>query len=95
MCDTLVGVDLCGQGRGVGELQCDVALPLGLEWRHIHDDAAARIGRFAQANSQHIARDAEVLHRAGERKGVGRNHADVPFNVYETVLVEMLGIDRC
>ena len=95
LCNTLVGVDLRRQGRGVGKLQRNVALPLGLEWGHIYDDAAPRIGRFAQADGQHITRDAEVLHRTGEREGVGRNYADLPLYVDKTVLVEMLGVDRC
>src|SRR4029077_10401228 len=42
-----VGVDLGRQRRGVGEFQGDVTLPLRLERRHVHDDAAACVGRLA------------------------------------------------
>src|SRR5262245_26886815 len=55
----LVGVDAGRQRRGVGEFQRDVAFPLGLERCDVHDDAAARIGRLADADHQHVARDAE------------------------------------
>src|SRR6186997_609827 len=41
----LVGVDLRRQRRGVGELERHMALPFGLEGRHVHDDAAPRVGR--------------------------------------------------
>ena len=33
-----------------------MALPFGFKWCHVDDDATARIGRFAQANGEHIAR---------------------------------------
>src|SRR5688572_14219655 len=59
--DALVRVDLGGQRGRVRDLQRDDALPLGLQRRHVHDDAAARVGRLAQADDQHVARDAEVL----------------------------------
>ena len=44
----LVGVDLRGQRRGVGELQRHVPFPLGLERRDVDDDAAARVRRLAR-----------------------------------------------
>src|SRR5581483_1835265 len=41
--DAFVGIDLRGQRRGVGELERDVAFPLGLEGRYVHYDPASRI----------------------------------------------------
>jgi hypothetical protein len=73
----LASVDLGGQWRGVAELQRHVAFPLGLERRHVDDDAAARIGALAQADGEHVARDAEVLDRARQREAVGRDDADL------------------
>src|SRR5260221_2533151 len=43
----LVGVDLRGQRRGVGEFERNVAFPLGFQRRHVHDDASTRAGRLA------------------------------------------------
>ena len=89
----LAGVDLGRQRRGVGELQRHVAFPLRLEGGDVDDDAAARVGGLAQADGEHVARDAEVLDRAGQREGVGRDDADIAHEVDEVLLVELLGID--
>src|SRR3546814_6779090 len=69
-------------------------LPAGVERGDVHDDAAARIGRLAEADHQDVARDAEIFDRAGERKAVRRDDADVGFAVDEILGVEFLGIDR-
>jgi two-component system OmpR family sensor kinase len=87
------GVDLGRQRRGVRELQRHIAFPLRLERRHVDDDAAARIGRFAQADRQHVARNAEVLDGAGQREGVRRDDADVALDVDEGVRIEVLRVD--
>src|SRR5690606_23677982 len=87
------GVDLGRQRRGVGELQRDVAFPLGFERRDVDNDATARVGALAQADREHVARDAEVLDRARQRKGVGRDDAHVALEVDERLLVERLGVD--
>ena len=71
-----------------------MALPFGLQWRHIHDDAAARIGRFPQANSQYIAGNTKVLNGAGQRKRIGGNDADVSLYMHKTVFIKMLGVHR-
>ena len=81
--DALVGVDLRRQRRRVRDLDRDVPFPLGLERRHVHDDAAARVGRFAQADREHVARDAEVLHGARQRERVRRDRAHVRPDVDE------------
>src|SRR5699024_2414785 len=51
LCAALAGVDFGGQWRGVGEFQCNVTFPFGLQRGHVDDDAAARIGAFAKADS--------------------------------------------
>src|SRR4029077_12336354 len=89
-----VGVYLGGQRRGVGEFQGDVALPLRLERCDVHDDAAARIGRLADADHQHVARDAEIFHGPRQGEGVGRDDADVGGAVDEAVVGEVLGVDH-
>ena len=88
-----VGVDLGRQRRGVGELQRHVPFPLGLQRRDVDDDAAARVGRFAQAHREYVARNAEIFHRPCQREGVRRNDAHLSGDVDETLGVEMLGID--
>src|SRR5664279_4082672 len=59
--DAFVGVDLRRKRRRVRELERDVAFPLRLERRHVDDDAAARIRALAEADGEHVARNAEVL----------------------------------
>src|SRR3546814_3324219 len=71
-----------------------MAFPAGFERGDVHDDAAARIGRLAEADHQDVAGDAEIFDRAGERKAVRRDDADVGFAVDEILRVEFLGIDR-
>src|SRR5215831_6494951 len=61
--DALVGVDLRGQRRRVRELEGDEAFPLGLEGRYVHDDTAPGVRALAEADREHVARNAEVLDR--------------------------------
>src|SRR6185437_15935995 len=63
LANPLAGVDLGRQGCRVRDLDGDVAFPFGLQRRHVDDDAAARIGRFAEADDEDVARHAEVLDR--------------------------------
>src|SRR5438132_7724634 len=90
--NALVGVDFRGQRRGVGKLQRDIAFPLGLERRDVDDDAAAGVRALAQTNCEHISGDAEVLHRAGERKRVRRDDAPITAEVDKGLVVEILRI---
>src|SRR5690606_3174305 len=92
LCHTLVGVDLGRQRGGVGELQGHMAFPLGFQRGDVDNDTAAGVGALAQADGQHIARDAEVFHRARQGEGIRRNDADVALDVDEALLVEVLGI---
>src|SRR5437667_12513521 len=57
----LVGVDPRGQGRRVRDLERDEALPLGLERRHVSDDAAAGVGALPPADPQDTPGTAAVL----------------------------------
>ena len=67
--------------------------PLWLQRCDIDDDAASRVSRFPQANSQHVAGNTKVLNRTGQRERIGRNHTHVAFNVNKAVLIKMLGIN--
>ena len=88
-----MGVDARGQRRRVGNLQRDVALPLRLEGRDVDDDPAARVGRFAQADREDIARDAKIFHRTRQGKGVRRHDANIGLEVHERFRIELLRID--
>ena len=90
---TFVGVDLGGQWRGVGELQRHMPFPLRLERRHVHDDAAAHVGRLAETHGQDAARDAEVLDGARERERIRRDDAHVRVDVDEILGIERLRVD--
>ena len=87
------GIDFGGQRRGVGEFERHIAFPFRLERGHVHDDAAARVGRFAQAHGEHVARNAEIFHRACQREGIGRDDAAVVFHGDKVFRVEVFGID--
>src|SRR5246127_1757675 len=88
-----VGVDLRRQRGRIREFEGDEAFPLRLERRHVHDDAAARIRRFAERDREHAARDAEILDRARKRKRIRRYGAGVALEVDEGSIGEVLGID--
>src|SRR3546814_1295519 len=68
--------------------------PAGFERGDVDDDAAARIGRLAEADDEDVARDAEIFDRPGQGKAVRRDDADVGFAVDEILGVEFLGVDR-
>ena len=87
------GINFGGQRRGVGKFQRHIAFPFRLERGHVHDDAAARVGGFAQAHGQHVARDAEIFHGACQREGIGRDDAAVVFHGHEVFRVEVFRID--
>ena len=67
-------------------------LPLRLEGRDIYNDAAARVGGFADADGEHLARDAEVFHAAGEGEGIGRHDAHIGFHVHKGAVIEGLRV---
>ena len=86
-------VDLGRQRRGVAEFERHIAFPFGLERRDVDDDPAPGVGTLAQADREHIARNAEVLDGARERETVGRNDADIALDIDETLFVEILRVD--
>src|SRR3546814_1651379 len=85
--------DVCSSDLGVRKLQRHMTFPAGLERGDIDDDAAARIGRFAEADDEYVPRDAEIFDRAGEREAVRRDDAHVGLAVDEAVRREILGVD--
>ena len=85
-------INFGGQRRGVAELQRHITFPLRLERGHVDADAAAGLGALAQANGQHVARYAEILHGAGQREAVGRDDADIAFDVHKAALIEVFGV---
>ncbi len=60
-----------------------MTFPLRLEGRDVHDDAAARIGALADAERQHVARNAEILDAAREREGVRWHEAGLAAHIDE------------
>src|SRR5579872_6387264 len=93
LADPFSGIDAGGQGRGVGDLDRDMPLPLRLERRHIDDDAAARIGGFAEADHENITGDAEIFDGGGERETVAGDDAYVRFAIDEALCREGFGVD--
>lgn len=90
----LVGVDLCRERSGVGNLKGDMPLPLRFEGGHIHDDAAACVGRLADADGEDVTGNAEVLDATCKGEGIGRDDADIGLDIDERLLIELLGIDH-
>jgi hypothetical protein len=82
------------QRRRVGDFDGDVALPLRFERSNIYYYTASCIRAFSQTNRQHVARDAEVLDRAGEGEAVGGDNADVALVGGHCAAVDLLGIDH-
>src|SRR5215831_8722918 len=69
--DAFIGVNASGQGSRVRDLERHVTFPLRLERRDVGDDAAAGVGALADADGEHVARNAEVLDRARQGEGIG------------------------
>ena len=67
--------------------------PFRLQGRHIDNDAATRIGALAKTNHQNVPGDPEIFNGSGQRKGIGRNDADILMDVHKTALVEGFGIN--
>ena len=68
LADALARIDLGGQRRGVADLDRHLPLPFRLQRRDVDDDTAAGIGRFAQADDQNVARNAEILDGMGRAR---------------------------
>src|SRR5438105_1803583 len=80
--------------RGVPELQRHLVLPLRFARPDVRDDAAVGIGAVAYADRQHVAGDAEVLHRARQGERVGGHDAHAAGELDERFRIEALGIDH-
>ena len=87
-------VDLGGQRRGIREFKRHIAFPLGLERRHVDDDAATRVGALSQSDGHDVSGNAKVLDGAGKRKTVWRNDDVVAFDVDKTLVVEFFWVDN-
>ncbi len=79
------------QRRGVADFDRHLAFPFGLQRGDVHDDAAAGVGGFAEADDQDVARDAEILDGVAEGEAVGRDDAGVGLAVDETRRREFFG----
>src|ERR1700687_5972258 len=88
-----VGVDAGREGRGVRDFEGDETFPLGLEWGHVDDDAAARVGALTDADRQYGAGNLEVLDGACQGKRVGRHDADIGLHGDKRALVKVFGVD--
>src|SRR5215470_5117334 len=75
LAEAFVRVNLRGERSGVADFESYEAFPFRFERRDVDDDAATRIGRFPEANGQHISWNAEIFYRASQRKRVRRNDA--------------------
>src|SRR5207253_4315840 len=91
--NAFVGVDLGGEWRGVGDLQRDESLPLGLERRDVGDYPTPRIGGFPDGDGHDVAWNSEILNRSGESKRIRRHDADVALEFNEGLRIEILGVD--
>lgn len=71
-----------------------MTFPFRLKRRDIHNDAAAGVGTLANANSEDVSRDAEILNTSRERERVGRHDANIPLQIHERLRVEVLWINN-
>src|SRR5271170_4259913 len=90
---TLVGVNPGWQWRGVGDFEGHKPLPFRLKRSDIHDDAATRVGRFADTNRQDIPGDLEVFDGAGEGKGVRRDQHGFALDRNKRALVKVFRVN--
>lgn len=91
--DAFAGVDFGGEGRCIADFDGDAAAPFGFEGGDVDDDAAAGVSTFADADAEDIPWDFEVFDRLGEGEAIGRDDAEVAFDVDERFRVEVFGVD--
>src|SRR5215469_7977742 len=92
LAQSLIRVNSRRQRRRVADFQRDVPFPLRLERRHVHNDSAPRIRRFADANRQHLSRNPEIFHGLRERERIRRHDAHRPFEFHERARIKLLRI---
>src|SRR5208283_1597112 len=74
--------------------QCRKSLPLRLEWRHVHNNSATRIGRLSNADRQYIPGDTKIFHRTRQCERVWRHNDRAGPDRDKGTLVEGFGIDK-
>src|SRR6202043_1011224 len=74
------------------DLEGHKAFPFRLERRDIDDDPATRVGRFSDADGQHVAWDAKIFHRAGQRERIWRDDADRALEFDKRLGVEVFRV---
>jgi hypothetical protein len=94
LAQALIGVNLGGQGRAIGDFKRDKAFPLRLKGGYVDDDAAAGVRGLADADGQNVTRDFEVLNRARQGERVGRNEHERALDVDERAFVKVFGVDN-
>src|SRR5215813_518802 len=67
-----VRIDFGRQGRSVGDFQSCNPPPLRFKWRHVDNDSAARVVRFAYADTYDIAGHTEPFNRPRQGERIGR-----------------------
>ena len=88
-----IGINLGRQRRGIGKFQSDMAFPLWLQWRDVNDNAAARIGGFAQTNCKYVFGNAEILYRPRQRERIWRNYANRFIDTNKAAFVKILWVN--
>src|ERR1700722_10766781 len=68
LAQSFVCIDSGGQRCGVGDLQRHKPFPLRLKRRYIHDDAATRVRRLANADRKNVSGNTKILLRTRQSK---------------------------
>jgi hypothetical protein len=90
---SLVGVNTGRQWRGIGNFQGYMTFPLRLQGRDVHDNAATCVGALADTEREHVARNAEILNAAGERKRVRRHQTRRAAHIHKRARIECFRIN--
>ncbi len=72
--DAFIGVNLGWKRRGIADFDGDLAAPLWLKRRDIHNDAAAGVGALTNADGKDVARNINGLNRLGKGERIWRDH---------------------
>ena len=72
-----------------------MSLPFGFKGRDVHNDAAASIGRFAQADGQDAAGYSKIFDSSSQCERIRRDDAGITFDIHETVFVKCLRVHGC
>ena len=72
-----------------------MTFPFRFQRCHVDDNAAASVGGLAETNRQYRSRNAEVLDRASQRKGIRRNDTNITLQIDKAAFIKRLWIDNC